>query len=202
MFIHVVEQVQLFKLEQSVLITSPTGSEIVRGDEVVPMKRTILTWLINSEGLRTKKCSKFTFGSDGEVWCAAYIRAVSLCYFSPLPVFWWMHMQSFESGYKQQKSEAMWSCAGMHRHMNTHALHCDVLPDTHVYYHGWCWGKGLVAGQRSRRWDFMANTGIEPLVRERGLSEVQKQREAQMDTLDKQRAITREDIRQKREIVC
>lgn len=25
---------------------------------------------------------------------------------------------------------------------------------------GWCWGKGLAAGQRSRRWDFMANAEI------------------------------------------
>lgn len=111
-------------------------------------------------------------------------------------------MQSFESGYKQQKRETMWSCAGMHRHMDTHALHCDVLSDTHVYYHGWCWGKGLVAGRRSRQWDFMANAKIETLVRDRGLSEVQKQRESQMDTLDKQRAITRDNITEKREIVC
>lgn len=90
----------------------------------------------------------------------------------------------------------------MQRHMNTHALHCDVLPDTRVYYRGWCWGKGLVAGQRSRRWGFMANTEIEPLVRDRGLSEVQKQREPQRDTLDKHRAITRDNITENRETVC
>lgn len=54
-FIHVVEQVQLFKSEQPVLITSPSESEIVRGDKVVPMKQTILTWLVNSEVLWTKK---------------------------------------------------------------------------------------------------------------------------------------------------
>lgn len=52
---------------------------------------------------------------------------------------------------------------------------------------GWCWGKGLVAGRRSWRWDFMANAEIGPLVKERGLTEVQKQREHQMNTVDKQR---------------
>lgn len=48
MFIHVVKQVQLFKKEQPILIPSPSESEIVRGEKVVPIRRTILTWLVNS----------------------------------------------------------------------------------------------------------------------------------------------------------
>lgn len=43
---------------------------------------------------------------------------------------------------------------------------------------GWFFfgGTGLVAGQRSRRWDFTAEAErYGPLVKERGLAEVQKQ---------------------------
>lgn len=46
---HLVEQVQLFKREQPILIVSFSEAEIVRGDKVVPMRRTILTQLVNSE---------------------------------------------------------------------------------------------------------------------------------------------------------
>lgn len=89
MLIHVVEQVQLFKREQPILIASPSESEIVRGEKVVPMRRTILTLLVNSEVPWIKKCQKFTYGSDGEVWCAVcwYVRSASLCYFSLPSVF-------------------------------------------------------------------------------------------------------------------
>lgn len=115
-----------------------------------------------------------------------------------LSVFWWMHTQSSESDYMQQNRgnthRAMRSCAGTHPHMNTHELHGDMLSDTLVYYHGWRWGKSLVAGQRSHRWDFMANTEIGPLVRERGLAEAQQQSESRMETLDKQRRITGANI--------
>lgn len=55
MFIHVVEQVQLFKREQLILIASPSESEIVRGEKVVPMKRTILTRLVKLGGATDKK---------------------------------------------------------------------------------------------------------------------------------------------------
>ena len=89
-FIHVLEQVQRFKQEQAILISSPPESEIVRGGEVVPMRRTIATPLVNPEVPRIKrKCQEFTFGSDGEVWCAVcpYVGSTSLCYFSRLSVF-------------------------------------------------------------------------------------------------------------------
>lgn len=44
-------------------------------------------------------------------------------------------------------------------------------------------GTGLVAGQRSRRWDFMAKAErYGPLVKERGLAAVQKQRGYRMST--------------------
>ena len=47
MFIKELEQVQCFK--QSDLNTSPSVSEIVTGDEVIPSIRTVLKQLINSE---------------------------------------------------------------------------------------------------------------------------------------------------------
>lgn len=55
MFIHVVEQVQHFKREQPILVASPSDSEFVRGEKVTPMRRTILTQLVNSEVRRIKK---------------------------------------------------------------------------------------------------------------------------------------------------
>lgn len=43
----------------------------------------------------------------------------------------WSHMQSFESDYMQQNTEntcrEMWSCAGMHSHMNTHEHSSTVM---------------------------------------------------------------------------
>lgn len=55
MFIHVAEQVQHFKREQPILVASPSDSESVRGEKVTPMRRTILTRLVNSEVRRMKK---------------------------------------------------------------------------------------------------------------------------------------------------
>lgn len=49
LFTHMVEQVQLFKWEQPTLTTSPSQSEIVRGEKVTPIRRQILTLLVNSE---------------------------------------------------------------------------------------------------------------------------------------------------------
>lgn len=139
------------------------------------------------------------------------VLCVSVCAIGPrvlfqsAATFCQMHMQSSESDYKQQNAEntsrERWSCAGMHSHTNTHEVHGGVLSDTHVYYHGWCWGKSLVAGRRSRWWDFMANAELGPLVRERGLGEVQKQRQSQMVTLGKQRGITGDDITGRRKTV-
>lgn len=52
-------------------------------------------------------------------------------------------------------------------------------------------GTGLVAGQRSRRWDFMAKAErYRPLVKERGLAAVQKQRGYRMSTVVKWRGAT------------
>lgn len=139
-----------------------------------------------------KKCQKFTFGSDEEGWCA-------VCLFVPPCAIWvccqflvdahakfWIRWRAAE-----QRNVKLCRYAVTHEHTPTHS---NVLSDTHVYYHGWCWGKSLVAGRRSQRRDFMANTEIWPLVREHGLVEVQKQRESQMDTLDKHRGITRDNI--------
>lgn len=66
----------------------------------------------------------------------------------------------------------------MQQHMNTQ-LHSDAFPESR--------GKDLVAGQGSRRWDFMVKEEIGPLVKDRGLAEVQKQREYQRHTLEKQK---------------
>ena len=55
LLIHVVEQVQPFKRERLILIISPSESEIVRGEKVVPMRPTILTRLVNSEVARIEK---------------------------------------------------------------------------------------------------------------------------------------------------
>lgn len=90
-----------------------------------------------------------------------------------------------------KKCEVVQACTDT-SHTRADSTHRAVLPDTHVYRQGRCWGKGLVAGQRSGRWDFMANAEIGPLVRERGLTEVDKQRQSQMETLDKQTRITGE----------
>lgn len=139
MFIHVVGQVQLFKREQPILIASPSESEIVRGEKVVPMRRTILTRLVNSEVRRIEKMSEI------HVWrrwrslvCCVSVCAIGLhVLFQSAVGFWWMRRQSFESYYMQQNREntcrEMWSCVGMHQNMNA-PLCGDVLPDTRVYY--------------------------------------------------------------------
>lgn len=139
LFTHMVEQVQLFKWEQPTLTTSPSQSEIVRGEKVTPIRRQILTLLVNSEVLWIKKMSKIHVWK----WWRSLGCCVSVCgisfyvLFQSAVSFWWMHMQSFESDYTRQNGDythtEMWSCAGMHWHMDTQ-LHCDVLPDTHVYY--------------------------------------------------------------------
>lgn len=129
MLIHVVEQVQLFKRDQPILIASPSESEIVTGEKVVPTRRTILTRLVNSEVPRIrKKCQKFTFGRDGEAWCAVcwYVRVpASKCYFSPQSVFGGCTCKGLNriTCRRTEKihTEKCKSCAGMHQHMNTHS---------------------------------------------------------------------------------
>lgn len=125
MFIHVVEQVQLFKWVQHVISASPSDSEIVRGDQVVPVRSTVLTQLINSKVLWIKKMA------DIHVWkwwrslaCYVPLCAIGLrVLFQSVVSFWCMHMQSFDSDYMQQNREnphkEIWSCAGMHTYQHT-----------------------------------------------------------------------------------
>lgn len=123
MLIHVVEQVQLFKWEQLILITSTSESGNVRGDKVAPMKPAILTWLVKVGGaLAKKKMSKI------HVWkwwrsggCCVLVWGISfMFYFSPPSVFGGCTRSVFESDYTQQNRRnahrEMWSCAGMHQH--------------------------------------------------------------------------------------
>lgn len=181
MFIHVAEQVQLSACSGhfSLWVRNRERGQ-GRSNETNNLDLTHKLW-----GARDKKMLEIHVWK----WCRRLARCVCA---SSLPVLFQSADTFLVDAHAKfcvrlRAAATMWSCAGMHRHMNTHALRCDVLSDTHVYYHGWCWGKGLVAGRRSRQWDFMANAKIETLVRDRGLSEVQKQREPQMDTLDKQR---------------
>lgn len=127
----------------------------MRGDKVAPMGRTIPTRIVNSKVPRTKKCEKFTFRSDGEVWGGEDEPAAG------------------SGAGTCKRSGRVTKCGDVLACTNTHAAH--------VYYHGWCWAAGLAAGRGSRRWDFMAKAEMEPLVRDRGPSEVQKQREARLD---------------------
>lgn len=69
----------------------------------------------------------------------------------------------------------------MHQHMNTHR-------DVQVMFIIWLvLGKRLSCRSEVMEKDFMAKEEIGPLVKERGLTEVQKQRKYQMNTLDKDR---------------
>lgn len=119
-----------------------------------------------------------------------HVRLAYVCYFSLLSVFGACTCKvltqitcSRTEKIHTKKYEVVQACT----HISTRELHSDLLPDTHVYYQGWCWRKGLVVGQRSRQWDLMAKAEIGSLVREHGLAEVQKQRESQIETLDKHR---------------
>lgn len=170
------------------------------------MRATVLTQLINSEApWIKKKCQTFTFGSDGEVWCAGMCDwptcaiSVSCQFFGGCTCKVLTRItRSRTEKIHTKKCEVVQACT----HISTRELHSDLLPDTHVYYQRPCWRKGLVLGQRSWQWDLMAKTEIGSLVRERGLAEVQKQRQSQMETLDKHRGITRNNISEKWEIVC
>lgn len=107
LLIHVVEQVQPFKRGQLILIASASESEIVRGEKVVPMRPTILTRLVNSEVPSIEKNvrnSRLEAMEKSGVLCR-YVPSAPVCYFSPHSVFWWMHMQSFETDYTQQNGE-------------------------------------------------------------------------------------------------
>ena len=106
MFIHVLEQVQPFKQGYSDLFSLRVRNR--EGGEVVPMKRTILTRLVNSEVPRIKKNVK---NSRLEVMEKSGVLCVNVCDRPPCAIsvssqfFGWMHMQSSESDYTQQNRE-------------------------------------------------------------------------------------------------
>lgn len=86
-FIHVLEQVQCFK--QSDLNASPSVSEIVTGDKVMPSIRTVWKQLINSEVPRMKRNSKNSRLEDLEkavVLVVVWLRETGFCVLFPSAV--------------------------------------------------------------------------------------------------------------------
>lgn len=103
------------------------------------MRWTILTRLVKSEVPRIKKNSqKFTFGRDGEVWCAVcrYVLSANVCYFSLPSVFWWMLWNDYTCRVLNRIT-----CSGT---QIIHAGKCEVvLACTHTWTHmntvpRWC----------------------------------------------------------------
>lgn len=135
MLIHVVEQVQLFKWEQLILITSTSESGNVRGDKVAPMKPAILTWLVKVGGALAKKNVKNSRLEVMEKWRLLRLgmRDQLHVLFQSAVSFRWMHTQRFWIGLHAAEQK---KCTQRNVKLCRHApaLSSDVHPNTYVYY--------------------------------------------------------------------
>lgn len=161
MFIHVVEQVQLFKWGQPILISSTSESGIVRGEKVAPMRRTVLTQLVNLEVPLIKKNvrnSRLEVMEKSRLLCVGMWDQLHVLFQSAVSFSvdahakFWIGLHAEEQRKRTQRNGKLCRHAPAHEH--TAPQWC--APIYSCLLSGWCWGKGLVAGQRSWRWDFMA----------------------------------------------
>lgn len=117
-----------FLNESSPPLSPPSQSKIVRGEKVTPMRRKILTLLVNSEVLRIRKMSEIHVWK----WWRSLGCCVSVCgisfrvLFQSAVSFWWMHMQSFESVARSrtetthtEKCEVVQACTSTWTHSST-----------------------------------------------------------------------------------
>lgn len=135
MFIHVVEQVQLFKWVQHVISASPSDSEIVRGDQVVPVRSTVLTQLINSKVLWIKKNGRhprLEVMEKSGVLCAAMCDwptcAISVCcqFLVHAHAKFWLRLHAAEQRKSTQRNMKLCRHAHISAHVNSTVI-CSLI---------------------------------------------------------------------------
>lgn len=106
----------------------------------------------------------------------------------------------YESNYMRQNRERNVKVCRHAVNTSTHMESAEIYPRYSCLLSELVLGKGFSRGARGRVTRISWLTDPEPLLGERGLAEVQKQRQSQMETLEKQRRITSDNIRKTHEI--